>query len=201
MFTGLIKEQGKISKIQKSSHSIKLSIKASHDLLRDYAIGDSMAVNGVCLTCVQKTSNQFTVDIMPETYKRTSFSQLKIGSLVNLEPAMSTQDRFEGHLVSGHSDGLAKLINRHKDENALLLSFSYPKTLRGQIVSQGSVTLNGVSLTVVEASEDQFSVSLIPHTAAETNLTELRAGAEVNLETDILAKYVKAQLDLRGGKW
>ena len=161
MFTGLIKEQGKIVKIIKSSHSIKLTIQASKNLLETYKIGDSMAVNGVCLTCVQKSSSQFTVDIMPETYKRTTF----------------------------------------KDENAILLTFSYPSKFQGEIINQGSITINGISLTVVTCDNNKFTVSLIPHTAKHTNLEKLKIGDSVNIETDILAKYIKAQLKLFGGKF
>ncbi|SDB34584.1 riboflavin synthase alpha chain [Streptococcus henryi] len=198
MFTGLIKEQGNITKISKTSQSIKLTIRASNDLLKTYKIGDSMAVNGVCLTCVKKSGNQFTVDIMPETFKRTTFARLKINDRVNLEPAMSQSDRFEGHIVSGHSDGIGKLLHRKPDENAILLTFSYPDCLRGEIVNQGSISINGVSLTVVSADINSFTVSLIPHTAKETNLSSLKIGSEVNLESDILAKYVKAQLNMLG---
>jgi len=199
MFTGLIKEQGKIVKIIKSSHSIKLTIQASKNLLETYKIGDSMAVNGVCLTCVQKSSSQFTVDIMPETYKRTTFKDLKINDAVHLEPAMGHSDRFEGHIVSGHSDGLAQLAARQKDENAILLTFSYPSKFQGEIINQGSITINGISLTVVTCDNKKFTVSLIPHTAKHTNLEKLKIGDSVNIETDILAKYIKAQLKLFGG--
>ena len=201
MFTGLIKEQGKIVKIIKSSHSIKLTIQASKNLLETYKIGDSMAVNGVCLTCVQKSSSQCTVDIMPETYKRTTFKDLKINDTVNLEPAMGHSDRFEGHIVSGHSDGLAQLAARQKDENAILLTFSYPSKFQGEIINQGSITINGISLTVVTCDNNKFTVSLIPHTAKHTNLEKLKIGDSVNIETDILAKYIKAQLKLFGGKF
>ena len=159
-----------------------------------------MAVNGVCLTCVQKSSSQFTVDIMPETYKRTTFKELKVNDSVNLEPAMGHSDRFEGHIVSGHSDGLAQLAAREKDENAILLTFAYPSKFQGEIINQGSITINGISLTVVTCDNNKFTVSLIPHTAKHTNLEKLKIGDNVNIETDILAKYIKAQLKLFGGK-
>ena len=174
MFTGLIQEQGRISRIVKHQHNIKLTCKASRKLLADYKIGDSMAINGVCLTCVAKAGDAFTVDVMPETFRRTIFSESRVGDLVNLELAMSANARFEGHLVTGHVDGVATLVQKKSDETALVLSFAFPKELEGQIVGQGSIAVNGVSLTVVSVKSGQFSVSLIPHTAEETNLASLK---------------------------
>lgn len=194
MFTGLIQEQGRISRIVKHQHNIKLTCKASRKLLADYKIGDSMAINGVCLTCVAKAGDAFTVDVMPETFRRTIFSESRVGDLVNLELAMSANARFEGHLVTGHVDGVATLVQKKSDETALLLSFAFPKELEGQIVGQGSIAVNGVSLTVVSVKSGQFSVSLIPHTAEETNLASLKKGDKVNIETDILVKYMQAQV-------
>ena len=194
MFTGLIQEQGRISRIVKHQQNIKLTCKASRKLLADYKIGDSMAINGVCLTCVAKAGDAFTVDVMPETFRRTIFSESRVGDLVNLELAMSANARFEGHLVTGHVDSVARLVTKESDETALVLSFAFPKGLEGQIVGQGSIAVNGVSLTVVSAEKGQFSVSLIPHTAKETNLTSLKKGDKVNIETDILVKYMQAQV-------
>ena len=194
MFTGLIQEQGRISRIVKHQHNIKLTCKASRKLLADYKIGDSMAINGVCLTCVAKAGDAFTVDVMPETFRRTIFSESRVGDLVNLELAMSANARFEGHLVTGHVDGVATLVQKKSDETALVLSFAFPKELEGQIVGQGSIAVSGVSLTVVSVKSGQFSVSLIPHTAEETNLASLKKGDKVNIETDILVKYMQAQV-------
>lgn len=199
MFTGLIQEQGRISRIVKHQQNIKLTCKASRKLLADYKIGDSMAINGVCLTCVAKAGDAFTVDVMPETFRRTIFSESRVGDLVNLELAMSANARFEGHLVTGHVDSVARLVTKESDETALVLSFSFPKGLEGQIVGQGSIAVNGVSLTVVSAEKGQFSVSLIPHTAKETNLARLKTGDKVNIETDILAKYMQKQLRMMKG--
>lgn len=199
MFTGLIQEQGRISRIVKHQQNIKLTCKASRKLLADYKIGDSMAINGVCLTCVAKAGDAFTVDVMPETFRRTIFSESRVGDLVNLELAMSANARFEGHLVTGHVDSVARLVTKESDETALVLSFAFPKGLEGQIVGQGSIAVNGVSLTVVSAEKGQFSVSLIPHTAKETNLARLKTGDIVNIETDILAKYMQKQLRMMKG--
>ena len=200
MFTGLIQEKGRISRMVKHQHNIKLTCKASRKLLADYKIGDSMAINGVCLTCVAKAGDMFTVDIMPETFRRTMFSTCRIGDLVNLELAMSANARFEGHLVTGHVDGVATLVQKKSDETALVLSFAFSKELEGQIVGQGSIAVNGVSLTVVSVKSGQFSVSLIPHTAEETNLASLKKGDKVNIETDILAKYMQAQVSRMKGE-
>ena len=194
MFTGLIQEQGRISRIVKHQHNIKLTCKASRKLLADYKIGESMAINGVCLTCVSKSGDLFTVDVMPETFRRTILSENRLGDLVNLELAMSANARFEGHIVTGHVDGVATLVQKKSDETALVLSFAFPKELEGQIVGQGSIAVNGVSLTVVSVKSGQFSVSLIPHTAKETNLASLKKGDKVNIETDILVKYMQAQV-------
>lgn len=199
MFTGLIQEQGRISRIVKHQQNIKLTCKASRKLLADYKIGDSMAINGVCLTCVAKAGDAFTVDVMPETFRRTIFSESRVGDLVNLELAMSANARFEGHLVTGHVDSVARLVTKESDETALVLSFAFSKGLEGQIVGQGSIAVNGVSLTVVSAEKGQFSVSLIPHTAKETNLARLKTGDKVNIETDILAKYMQKQLRMMKG--
>lgn len=199
MFTGLIQEQGRISRIVKHQQNIKLTCKASRKLLADYKIGDSMAINGVCLTCVAKAGDAFTVDVMPETFRRTIFSESRVGDLVNLELAMSANARFEGHLVTGHVDSVARLVTKESDETALVLSFAFPKGLEGQIVGQGSIAVNGVSLTVVSAEKGQFSVSLIPHTAKETNLARLKTGDKVNIETNILAKYMQKQLRMMKG--
>ena len=200
MFTGLIQEQGRISRMVKHQHNIKLTCKASRKLLADYKIGDSMAINGVCLTCVAKAGDMFTVDIMPETFRRTIFSTCRIGDLVNLELAMSANARFEGHLVTGHVDSVATLVQKESDENAIVLSFAFPKELEGQIVGQGSIAVNGVSLTVASVKSGQFRVSLIPHTAKATNLAQLKKGDKVNIETDILAKYMQAQMAKMGGQ-
>ncbi|MCO4635622.1 riboflavin synthase (alpha subunit) [Streptococcus infantarius subsp. infantarius] len=200
MFTGLIQEQGLISRMVKHQHNIKLTCKASRKLLADYKIGDSMAINGVCLTCVAKAGDMFTVDIIPETFRRTMFSTCRIGDLVNLELAMSANARFEGHLVTGHVDGVATLVQKKSDETALVLSFAFPKELERQIVAQGSIAVNGVSLTVVSVEPGQFSVSLIPHTAKETNLASLKKGDKVNIETDILAKDMQAQVSKMKGE-
>ncbi|MEB8141002.1 riboflavin synthase [Enterococcus faecalis] len=196
MFTGLILEKGKILRIKHMGQTIKLTCQASRQLLEDYQIGDSMAINGVCLTVVEKANQQFTVDIMPETFQRTTFSRLKINDEVNLERALPYNGRLEGHLVAGHVDGVTRLREKRVQENALVLTFDLPKEFQGEIISQGSIAINGVSLTVTQVVATNFSISLIPHSREQTNLGELMRGEYVNFETDMLGKYVKAQLSI-----
>ncbi|WP_167630211.1 riboflavin synthase [Listeria valentina] len=193
MFTGLIQGKGKVSKLMRERSTIKLSCSASEELLDGYEVGDSMAINGVCLTAVSKSKQSFTVDIMPETFNRTTFARLKVGDEVNLERALLFHGRLEGHLVAGHVDQTIRLVKQIQHQNALVLTFNYPAELQGEIIPQGSVALNGVSLTVTEVSGRTFSVSLIPHSKHETNLGSLRRGELVNIETDMVGKYLKAQ--------
>lgn len=196
MFTGLIQEQGLIKQIYHQGKTILLTCRASESLVADYAIGDSMAINGVCLTAVRKEQNNFTVEIMPETYQRTTFATAKINDLVNLERALQFNGRLEGHLVAGHVDCTTRLVDKRVVENALLLTFDYPKTLQGEIIPQGSIAINGVSLTVTSVFNQRFSVGLIPHSKDQTNLGKLNRGERVNIETDLIGKYLKVQ-----GQW
>lgn len=152
-----------------------------------------MAINGTCLTAINKEATYFTVDIMPETFKRTTFSQLAVGDAVNLERAMKLSDRLEGHLVAGHIDTTTRLLQKRVLENALILNFQYPTEIQGEIIAKGSIAIDGVSLTVVDVTARTFSVSLIPHTKDQTTLGQLKQGDQVNIETDMIGKYVKKQ--------
>lgn len=193
MFTGLIQEKGCVKKLQRQAHTLQLTCSASEKLLSDYQVGDSMAINGTCLTAIEKKGQDFTVDIMPETFQRTTFSLLKVGSEVNLERALRYDQRFEGHLVAGHIDSMTRLLQKRTRENALILTFAYPPALQGEIIPQGSIAINGVSLTVTEVKAGTFSVGLIPHSKDQTTLGKLQRGEHVNLETDMIGKYLKAQ--------
>lgn len=193
MFTGLIQEKGKILNIEKSGQTIRLTCQASPSLLEDYKEGDSMAVNGTCLTATEIDQAKFSVDIMPETFNRTSFADLEPDDPVNLERPLGVKDRIEGHFVAGHIDTTVRLLQKKERENALVLTFQYPKGHIGEIISQGSITINGVSLTVSQVTDQTFSVSLIPHTLNLTNLGTVEIGNKVNIETDMLVKYLKAQ--------
>lgn len=192
MFTGLIEEQGRVLTPPRNG---KLSL-AADKVTEGLALGDSIAVNGVCLTVSAFSGQRFTADVMPETLHRSNLGELRTGSLVNLERALPATGRFGGHFVSGHIDGVGSLLSVRPEGNALIFSIrAAPELLRG-IVEKGSVAIDGISLTVVEVTETLFSVSVIPHTAAVTTLAGKRPGDRLNLETDMIGKYVLRALSL-----
>lgn len=189
MFTGLVEELGKIISVSKGGHSIRLTLMASK-VLEDVKIGDSIAVDGTCLTVVGFSPNSFTVDVMPETYDRTTLAQRKTGDTVNLERTLRLGDRLGGHIVSGHIDAVGELISVRPRDNAKILRIRLPANLAPLLIQQGSVALDGVSLTIVDCQEDWFEVSLIPHTWDVTVLSRKQEGDKVNIETDVLGKYI-----------
>lgn len=193
MFTGIVEEIGTIRAVRRGAHSSVLSIGAEL-VLSDLKVGDSVAVNGVCLTATGRDRDGFTADVMHETLDRSSLGTLVPGSSVNLERAMAADGRFGGHIVSGHIDGTGTVAATRRDDNAIWYTIrTEPKLLR-YVVEKGSITVDGISLTVASVEAGQFSVSLIPHTAAVTVLGQKRQGDVVNLETDILGKYVEKLL-------
>lgn len=194
MFTGIVEEIGSISGIKQGKNSEILTIKAKK-VLEDTKIGDSIAVNGICLTVTALSSDSFTADVMHETINRSSLSKLKYGSKVNLERAMPVNGRFGGHIVSGHVDGIGTIINIKPDDNAIWYKIQANQQILKYIVEKGSITIDGISLTVAKVSETDFSISAIPHTVEQTILKEKRQGDIVNLETDILAKYIEKLLN------
>lgn len=203
MFTGIVEEVGTISQISRGTHSAVLHIHGAK-VLEGTKIGDSIAVNGICLTVTQLKPDGFTADVMHETLNRSALSKLSVGSPVNLERAMAADGRFGGHIVSGHVDGVGKIIHIRRDDTAIWYTIqAEPKVLR-YIVEKGSVTIDGISLTVAEVSTSSFSISAIPHTVSCTVLKAKREGDPVNLETDILGKYVEKLLcgstECGGGK-
>lgn len=193
MFTGIVEEVGMIRKVTRGACSSVLSIGASV-VLSDLSIGDSVAVNGVCLTATSRDNGGFTADVMHETLNRSSLGSLVPGSRVNLERAMAADGRFGGHIVSGHIDGVGHLTAICPDGNALWYTVQTPPALMRYIVEKGSITIDGISLTVATVEADRFSVSLIPHTARSTILGDKRPGDAVNLETDMIGKYVEKLL-------
>ncbi|WP_099467270.1 riboflavin synthase [Konateibacter massiliensis] len=190
MFTGIIEEVGKITDIKKGMKSIVLTIQAE-EIFSDLHLGDSVAVNGVCLTVTGFTNHTFTADVMPETLNRSSLSALKQGSLVNLERAMPVNGRFGGHIVSGHIDGTGEIVRIEKEDNAIWYTVKAEPAIMRYIVEKGSVTIDGISLTVARAYTDCFQVSVIPHTAKATALSAKVVGDTVNLENDIIGKYIE----------
>lgn len=190
MFTGIIEELGTVISISKNALQSKIKISASK-IFSDLKLGDSVAVNGVCLTASEISENTFTADVMNETFSRTSLSKLKPKSHVNLERAMAANGRFGGHIVAGHIDGTGVISDIKKDDNAIWYTITADSGILKYIVEKGSVAVDGISLTVAKITADNFSVSIIPHTAKETILSEKGTGDQVNLENDIIGKYVE----------
>ncbi|GGB50741.1 riboflavin synthase [Virgibacillus dakarensis] len=190
MFTGIIEEKGTIKQLQQvSEQAIQMTI-AAKKVLNDVRIGDSIAVNGVCLTVTNFMVSNFQVEVMPETIKSTSLKSLKPGSKVNLEGSMPANGRFGGHFVSGHVDGIGEIVSKKKRENAIYYEIEIPESLTKYVVLKGSIALDGVSLTVFGVDENKLTISLIPHTASATILGAKKKGDAVNIECDMLAKYV-----------
>ncbi len=193
MFTGIVESIGSIADIKREKGLMRIRI-AAPMIAADLKINDSVAVNGVCLTVVQKTDRYFEVDAIPESLSRTSIPQWKKGFKVNLERAMPTSGRFDGHLVQGHIDTRAKLISREKQGDSRILTFETEEDLSELMVEKGSIAIDGVSLTLVKTQGRLFSVAIIPHTLEHSTLGTLRRGESVNIETDIIGKYIVRQI-------
>ena len=190
MFTGIIEEIGKIQGIEKGTSSAVLWVQA-WEVMQDTHLGDSIAVNGVCLTVTSISPRGFTADVMHETLNRSSLGKLRTGSPVNLERAMPANGRFGGHIVSGHIDGTGTVSDIRRDDNAVWYTIKTPLPVLRYIIEKGSIAIDGISLTVARVYKDSFSVSIIPHTASLTTLSSRRVGDLVNLENDCIGKYVE----------
>lgn len=190
MFTGIIEEVGTVKAVQRSGNDSFIRIQADK-ILSDVHLGDSIAVNGVCLTVTKFDGSIFQADVMNETLNRSSLGSLRTGSIVNLERAMSANGRFGGHIVSGHIDGTGSIISIKNDGIAIWYTIKADDNIMRYIVEKGSVAIDGISLTVAEVSKNNFSVSIIPHTAGQTILSSKKVGDIVNLENDIIGKYVE----------
>jgi len=190
LFTGLVEELGKIKAINNGSKSSHLTI-SSKIVLQDIKIGDSIAVNGVCLTVVDFSDQDFQAQVMAETLKKTNLKELKIGDKVNLERALRLGDRLGGHLVSGHVDGVGKIVEQSRHDIALVTKIEASDNIINYLIPKGSVAIDGISLTIVDVNVDNFTVSLIPHTMSLTTLGFKKVGEHVNLECDMIAKYVE----------
>lgn len=190
MFTGIIEETGTLERTRRGRDSAVLRIRACK-VLTDVKPGDSIAVNGVCLTVTSFDTVGFTADVMHETLNRSSLGALQPGSRVNLERAMPANGRFGGHIVAGHVDGTGQVIQIRKDDNAVWYTISAQSEVLRYVVEKGSIAIDGISLTVASVSAADFSVSVIPHTVAVTNLKDRRAGDMVNLENDMVGKYIE----------
>ena len=193
MFTGIVEEVGIVKKIVHGQYSAVLTIHAE-TVLEHTRIGDSIAVNGICLTVTRMFSDGFSADVMHETLNRSALAQLAAGSAVNLERAMAMNGRFGGHIVAGHVDGVGTVSNIRRDDTAVWYTIQAAPAILRYVVEKGSITIDGISLTVAAADDASFSVSTIPHTVSQTNLRQRRRGDQVNLETDIIGKYVEKLL-------
>lgn len=190
MFTGLIEEIGIVEAVIKSAKSARISVKA-HEVLEEVKIGDSICTNGVCLTVTSYDRGRFTVDVMAETMRRSNLKNLSPGDEVNLERAMLVGDRIGGHIVSGHIDGIGIIEKYEEEDNAVWITIAASSEILKYIVQKGSIAIDGVSLTVANVDESVFKVSIIPHTKDMTTLLKKKMGNEVNLECDIIGKYVE----------
>ncbi|CEQ20001.1 riboflavin synthase subunit alpha [[Clostridium] sordellii] len=195
MFTGIVEEIGVIKGIKKGEKSSKLVIKANK-VLNQINIGDSIATNGVCLTVTDLNNDSFEADVMAETLRRSNLESFNIGSEVNLERALSLEKRLGGHIVSGHIDGIGTITSFVKEDNAIWITVKASMNILKYIVHKGSITIDGISLTVAYVDDSCFKVSIIPHTARETTLLNKKVGNTVNLECDLIGKYVEKLLIL-----
>lgn len=189
MFTGIIQDVGTITSIKKGSKSQVMTIETS--ILEDVNIGDSIATNGLCLTVTSLKNTQFSVDIMAESLRRSNLGKLQVGSKVNLEKAMAMGDRFGGHMVSGHIDDVGIISNTFVEDNATWVDIDVPEHLRKYCILKGSIAIDGISLTVSKLTNKGVSVSIIPHTKDQTTLLSKKVGDQVNLEMDMMIKYVE----------
>jgi riboflavin synthase len=197
MFTGIIEEVGRMRQIRKQGQAMVLTIEAK-TVLEDVKLGDSISVNGVCLTVVSFDAGSFTVDVMPETFRKTNLKLLQTGSRVNLERAMQMNGRFGGHIVQGHVDTPGRIVSRQAEENAVVFRIEpFNREMMKYALPHGSIAIDGISLTVVRVSEESFTVSVIPHTLSQTILQEKQPGDEVNIEFDLLGKYIERLLRFR----
>jgi riboflavin synthase len=194
MFTGIVEELGVVDKISNNAMTVQAS-KVTEDL----KLGDSIAVNGTCLTAVNFSRTEFSVDLSPETMRRTSLGQLSEGSPVNLERALLASDRMGGHIVQGHVDGTGRVMSSRVDGDSIIFHIRVPKRLNPYIVEKGFIAVDGISLTVVKRGASSFTLAVIPYTLKNTNLATVSIGDRVNLEADILAKYVESLLDRKYG--
>jgi riboflavin synthase len=196
MFTGIIEELGEVTAIEQQPDALRLTIKCSK-VLEDLKRGDSISCSGTCLTAIEIDENGFTADVMMETIRLTSLSEVKVGDPINLERAMNAQTRYGGHVVQGHVDGVGEFVSREKSDNWDWVRIRIPKELLRYVVMKGSITFDGISLTVNELNDDVIGLSLIPETLAVTTLGRKVPGNKVNVEVDVMAKHIERLLEFR----
>lgn len=194
MFTGIIKAKGRIDSLRQLGGDVRMTVRSDGLPWSSYDVGESIAVNGVCLTAVEFLADGFATDVSRETLDVTSLGDLEVGSMVNLEPSLALGERLGGHLVSGHVDGVGRVTAAESDARSLRLRIAAPKSLMRYVARKGSVCVDGVSLTINAVSADDFSVNIIPHTADATIISSYRSGVRVNIEVDLLARYLERLL-------
>lgn len=190
MFTGIIQKMGTISKVQKLKSGLKVTVSVLKPWTDPISVGESIAVDGVCLTVVHKTSKAFDVEIVPETLRQTTLNQSQVGSKVNLERSLQLRDRLGGHFVMGHVDARGKILEKKKRGKNYFLIIQVPKSLSFYLIPKGSIALDGISLTIQSLHRNRIGIAIVPHTAKETTLGQKKAGSHVNLEIDLVAKYL-----------
>ena len=195
MFTGIVEESGRIKRIEMNGNSGRIAICAKK-VLEGTKVGDSIAVNGICLTVTSLQEDGFTADVMAETFRRSSLGECRVGDAVNLERAMAADGRFGGHIVSGHIDGTGRISSLRREENAVWVTIKTTPEIMRLIVEKGSICIDGISLTVATVGDLDFQVSVIPHTGEETTLLKKKPGSLVNLENDMMGKYVQKLLGI-----
>lgn len=196
MFTGIIEAVGDISRIQQHGNDLAITISSQSLDFSDVKLGDSIASNGVCLTVTELSQHSFTADVSAETLAYTQFGQYQLGQRVNLEKAMLASSRFGGHIVSGHVDGVSKVIKIEQEGRALQVWLSMPAAIARYIAHKGSVTVDGISLTVNTVLADSFRLTIVPHTAAQTTVSQLKVGTKVHIEVDVIARYLERLTDV-----
>ncbi len=197
MFTGIIEAVGHLKAITAKGEDITITVDASHLDMSDVQLGDSIATNGVCLTVIDFDDNSYSADLSLETMKKTGFTYYQVGDAVNLEKAMLPTTRFGGHIVSGHVDGVGEIIERHQVGRAIEFWVAVPEEISRYIAEKGSITVDGISLTVNDLRKNAFKLTIVPHTSAETTIDHFHVGRIVNLEVDVLARYMERLLEAR----
>jgi len=191
MFTGIIEAIGKIKRVEQQQGDVRLTVSTNDLGLSDAQLGDSIAVNGVCLTAIELTAGQFVADVSNETLSATTMGAIKVGAAVNLECALQAQTRLGGHMVSGHVDGVGQIIERKADARSVRFTFAMPNELARYVAQKGSICIDGISLTVNTVGDASFSVNIVPHTLEMTNIGNRQVGDKVNLEVDVIARYLE----------
>jgi len=194
MFTGIVEAMGTIASITPRGDDVTLTVNTGHMDMSDVKLGDSIATNGVCLTVISMTDNSYSADLSLETLKKTGFSHYREGYSVNLEKAMLASSRFGGHVVSGHVDGVGEIIERRFVGRAIEFWVSFPHNISKYIAEKGSITVDGISLTVNELRKDALKLTIVPHTSSETTIEQFQIGRKVNLEVDVMARYIERLL-------